>query len=95
MLSCMCRRLGVRRMLSFSPFSPSWSSIRTFSAGRNRFALENMAENGALSQRQKVLTIDTMNASVKQVEYAVRGPIVQRAVQLEKELREVRCTRAL
>ncbi|KAK7879409.1 hypothetical protein WMY93_030745 [Mugilogobius chulae] len=29
-----------------------------------------------------------MNPNVKKVEYAVRGPIVQRAVQLEKELRE-------
>lgn len=36
-----------------------------------------------------MLTIDTMNAAVKKVEYAVRGPIVQRAVQLEKELKEV------
>lgn len=36
-----------------------------------------------------MLTIDTMNATVKKVEYAVRGPIVQRAVQIEKELKEV------
>uniref|UniRef100_A0A673BFA6 Alanine aminotransferase 1 n=1 Tax=Sphaeramia orbicularis TaxID=375764 RepID=A0A673BFA6_9TELE len=38
--------------------------------------------------RGKVLTLDTMNPNVKRVEYAVRGPIVQRAVQIEKELRE-------
>lgn len=37
----------------------------------------------------KVLTLDTMNPNVRRVEYAVRGPIVQRAVQIEKELREV------
>ncbi|KAK3513455.1 hypothetical protein QTP70_015449, partial [Hemibagrus guttatus] len=60
----------------------------TFSAGRSRLAWGKMAENEALTQRRKVLTIDTMNANVKKVEYAVRGPIVQRAVQLEKELRE-------
>lgn len=42
--------------------------------------------------RAKVLTIDTMNPTVKKVEYAVRGPIVQRAVELERELSEV-CTR--
>ncbi|XP_060762386.1 alanine aminotransferase 2-like isoform X2 [Neoarius graeffei] len=47
-----------------------------------------MAEDEALSQCRKVLTLDTMNANVKKVEYAVRGPIVQRAMQLEKELRE-------
>ncbi|CAM9155100.1 unnamed protein product [Lampetra planeri] len=44
-----------------------------------------MSENGVTS-RAKVLTIDTMNPTVKKVEYAVRGPIVQRAVELEKEL---------
>uniref|UniRef100_A0A8C8JNI3 alanine transaminase n=1 Tax=Oncorhynchus tshawytscha TaxID=74940 RepID=A0A8C8JNI3_ONCTS len=41
-----------------------------------------------LFSRDKVLTIDTMNPTVKNVEYAVRGPIVQRAMQIEKELRE-------
>nr|XP_033506801.1 alanine aminotransferase 2-like isoform X2 [Epinephelus lanceolatus] len=46
-----------------------------------------MSENG-VSSRAKVLTIDTMNPTVKKVEYAVRGPIVQRAVELEKELSE-------
>uniref|UniRef100_A0A669C9P6 alanine transaminase n=1 Tax=Oreochromis niloticus TaxID=8128 RepID=A0A669C9P6_ORENI len=46
-----------------------------------------MSENGIMS-RAKVLTIDTMNPTVKKVEYAVRGPIVQRAVELERELSE-------
>lgn len=86
-----CRTLGALSVMSSSPFSP----IRTFSAGRSNLAWEKMAEKeGAVSQRRKVLTIDTMNANVKKVEYAVRGPIVQRAVQLEKELREVRCVQA-
>nr|XP_056710828.1 alanine aminotransferase 1 [Euleptes europaea] len=46
-----------------------------------------MAENG-LGWRDKVLTLDSMNPWIKKVEYAVRGPIVTRAVQLEKELKE-------
>lgn len=46
------------------------------------------AVNG-VSQRGRVLTLESMNPNVKKVEYAVRGPIVQRAMQLEKELREV------
>ncbi|XP_072855728.2 alanine aminotransferase 1 isoform X1 [Pogona vitticeps] len=46
-----------------------------------------MAENG-LAQRGKVLTLESMNPFVKKVEYAVRGPIVTRAVQLEKELQQ-------
>lgn len=37
----------------------------------------------------KVLTLDTMNPCVRRVEYAVRGPIVQRALELEQELRQV------
>lgn len=43
------------------------------------------AMNGA---QEKVLTLDTMNACVKRVEYAVRGPIVLRALELEQELRQ-------
>ncbi|XP_067107475.1 alanine aminotransferase 2-like [Osmerus mordax] len=49
-----------------------------------------MTDNGVngVLHREKVLTVDNMNPHVKRVEYAVRGPIVQRAVQIEKELRE-------
>ncbi|XP_054840941.1 alanine aminotransferase 1 isoform X2 [Eublepharis macularius] len=46
-----------------------------------------MAENG-LVQRDKVLTLESMNPWIKKVEYAVRGPIVKRAVELEKELQK-------
>ncbi|XP_064805558.1 alanine aminotransferase 2-like isoform X1 [Oncorhynchus masou masou] len=45
----------------------------------------NMTENGL---GNRVLNMDTMNPNVKRVEYAVRGPIVQRALQIEKELKE-------
>uniref|UniRef100_A0A0B7AXA4 alanine transaminase n=1 Tax=Arion vulgaris TaxID=1028688 RepID=A0A0B7AXA4_9EUPU len=40
------------------------------------------------SRRWKVLTIDSMNPHVKAIEYAVRGPIVARAGEIEKELKE-------
>lgn len=50
--------------------------------------MSQQAMNGVPS-RGKVLTLDNMNPNVKRVEYAVRGPIVQRAVQIEKELKEV------
>lgn len=39
--------------------------------------------------KEKVLTLDTMNPCVKRMEYAVRGPIVLRALELEQELRQV------
>nr|ADB91976.1 alanine aminotransferase [Branchiostoma belcheri] len=53
--------------------------------------LGNGPQNGgplgpAGQTRAKVLTIDSMNPLVKKVEYAVRGPIVARATELEKEL---------
>lgn len=49
--------------------------------------MSQQAVNG-VSHRGRVLTLDSMNPNVKRVEYAVRGPIVQRAVQIEKELKE-------
>ncbi|CAH1270843.1 GPT2 [Branchiostoma lanceolatum] len=48
---------------------------------------QNGGPTGPAGQtRAKVLTIDSMNPLVKKVEYAVRGPIVARATELEKEL---------
>ncbi|XP_060718895.1 alanine aminotransferase 2-like isoform X2 [Tachysurus vachellii] len=41
-----------------------------------------------MANHVNVLTLDTMNPNVKKVEYAVRGPIVQRAVQIEMELQQ-------
>ncbi|KAK2509012.1 hypothetical protein MC885_013695 [Smutsia gigantea] len=38
--------------------------------------------------KEKVLTLDTMNPCIQRVEYAVRGPIVLRALELEQELRQ-------
>lgn len=41
------------------------------------------------SQNQKVLSVDNMNPFVKNMEYAVRGPIVIRAGEIEEELKKV------
>lgn len=80
-------------VLNFSPL-PSLSSphrnLSAFPAAQSEHLHQKMSENGTLPLRGKVLTVDTMNANVKKVDYAVRGPIVQRAVQIEKELIEVR-----
>lgn len=40
------------------------------------------------SKRSKVITVENMNPHVKKMEYAVRGPIVLRAGEIEKDLRE-------
>uniref|UniRef100_A0A7N8XI35 alanine transaminase n=1 Tax=Mastacembelus armatus TaxID=205130 RepID=A0A7N8XI35_9TELE len=61
--------------------------LSSLSATRRGLPKEKMSENGVVP-RAKVLTIDTMNPTVKNVEYAVRGPIVARAVELERELSE-------
>lgn len=39
-----------------------------------------------ISMADKVLTMDSVNPNIVQMEYAVRGPIVARATELEKEL---------
>ncbi|XP_072364029.1 alanine aminotransferase 2-like isoform X2 [Scyliorhinus torazame] len=44
--------------------------------------------NGGGPGPQKVLTLESMNQQVKKVEYAVRGPIVMRAMEIEKELQQ-------
>ncbi|KAI4809760.1 hypothetical protein KUCAC02_018625 [Chaenocephalus aceratus] len=62
-------------------------ALSSLSATRRGLPKEKMSENG-VSPRAKVLTIDNMNPTVKKVEYAVRGPIVQRALELERELSE-------
>lgn len=39
---------------------------------------------------QKFLTLDTINPCIKKLEYAVRGPLVIRAGEIEKELLKVK-----
>ncbi|KAM6990114.1 alanine aminotransferase 2-like isoform 1-T1 [Tautogolabrus adspersus] len=77
------------RSLTSPPLSSSSPdrALSSLSATRRGLPQEKMSENGVTS-RAKVLTIDTMNPTVKNVEYAVRGPIVARAVELERELLE-------
>lgn len=74
------------RSLNSSPLSTR--TLSSVSETRRGLPRERMTDNG-VSSRAKVLTIDTMNPTVKKVEYAVRGPIVQRAVELERELSQV------
>lgn len=73
---------------SFNSSPLSSRTLSSVSETRRGLPREKMTENG-VSSKAKVLTIDTMNPTVKMVEYAVRGPIVQRAVELERELSQV------
>jgi len=38
---------------------------------------------------EKVITLSNMNPQLRKMEYAVRGPLVIRATQIEKELSQV------
>ncbi|KAJ8276884.1 hypothetical protein GJAV_G00068980 [Gymnothorax javanicus] len=60
---------------------PEGQDARTHKSGPiSRFIMEN-------GENSHVLNLDTMNPNVKKVEYAVRGAVVQRAMQVEKELK--------
>ena len=47
----------------------------------------------SITMAEKVITPDNMNPQVIKMEYAVRGPLVIRATQIEKELKAVRLNR--
>uniref|UniRef100_A0AAR2KL84 alanine transaminase n=2 Tax=Pygocentrus nattereri TaxID=42514 RepID=A0AAR2KL84_PYGNA len=81
------RRLQALLALAGAKLTPL-SPCRTLCRPSSTLLRRKMAGNDVPPRRGKVLTVDTMNANVKKVEYAVRGPIVQRAVQIEKELKE-------
>lgn len=53
--------------------------------------LSDLSEPGRSggSRGGPVLTLGTMNPAIRRLEYAVRGPIVTRALQLEQDLRQV------
>jgi alanine transaminase len=40
-------------------------------------------------KHEKFLTMSNLNKAVKNVQYAVRGPVVIRAAEIEKELKKV------
>lgn len=61
--------------------------------GQMRFSTaEPKVAAGSLHEkmREKILSMETLNPQVKAVEYAVRGPIVIKAGEIERCLEEVR-----
>lgn len=42
-----------------------------------------------MASQKKTLTLETLNPNIKTLEYAVRGPLVIRAAEIEKELEKV------
>ena len=48
-----------------------------------------MSVSGSQRQYHRVLTMESLNPCIKHMQYAVRGPIVARAAEIEKELKNV------
>lgn len=63
----------------------AWHSIQRAMATGDGGACNCVEKTG-----KGFITIENMNPCLKRMEYAVRGPIVMRALEIEKELQEVR-----
>nr|XP_019829131.1 PREDICTED: alanine aminotransferase 1 isoform X3 [Bos indicus] len=75
-----------------SASAPAWGPERPAlweaAVAEEQEARGEHSQEAANGLKEKVLTLDSMNPYVRRVEYAVRGPIVQRALELEQELRQ-------
>ena len=71
-------KYGVRHLLA-----------KTISTGFSNHFQRNMSSIAIKTDRVSVLTEGNINPNVKAMEYAVRGPLVIRAVEIEKELASV------
>lgn len=71
----LCRY--VKSQLEFSPFLRLSVESRNFSISHK------------MPSSQKVLNLDNMNPNIRIMEYAVRGPLLIRATEIENELKKV------
>nr|XP_006641441.1 PREDICTED: alanine aminotransferase 2 [Lepisosteus oculatus] len=86
--SCIVRMNAVKTPCSIQPLKhkrhvTELQGVRRLSTAEASVAAR---ENGKI--REKTLTMETMNPQIKTVEYAVRGPIVIKAGEIERELQE-------
>lgn len=82
----MQRAAGLVRRGSCSLASGPWVRSHSSAAAEASAALKVRPER---SPRDRILTLESMNPQVKAVEYAVRGPIVLKAGEIEMELQRV------
>jgi len=73
--------------------APAAAAARTAASTVPPVTAAEAAATASSSPASRVLTMDTLNPHVRAMEYAVRGPIVVRAAEIEKELQKVRHTR--
>ena len=83
--------LGASFLHDKNPFSSSSSNTSGNIGSSPSPSSATMSSNAAsASSGDRTLTLANMNPCVKKMEYAVRGPLVIRAVELEKELQKVK-----
>lgn len=64
---------------------------RAIVSGNFNFPLINQHQSQAMatSAKRQLITLESMNPNMIKMEYAVRGPLVIRAAEIEKELKSV------
>lgn len=70
---------------------------RAIVSGNLNFPLINQhqSQTMATSAKRKLITLESMNPNMIKMEYAVRGPLVIRAAEIEKELKAVSSVRVI
>lgn len=83
-------RIGQITSRSFSRTAPSAASaILLASRNRDHHHIMSKRAHSTAAPSGKMLTVENMNPNVVKMEYAVRGPLVIRAAEIEKELKAV------
>lgn len=87
----------VRMATRFRLRSSSYTSFHNYNSGSGycRSTLQKQLNRMMASQAQPTLTLDNLNPNVKVMEYAVRGPLVIRAGEIEKELEKVKVVQVI
>lgn len=75
------RHLSDRRVQIFDYSNKKFLNVNIV---RKKYKMNNYS-------MERTLNVDNMNSAVKKMEYAVRGPLVIRAVEIQKELQEKVC----
>lgn len=92
-LTVHCQKITNNTTTLVSRIKSGISSAQTkYYLGALGQSLNDSSKRGISTSRkmnEKLLTLQTLNPNIKNVEYAVRGPIVQLASKLEKELEQV------
>lgn len=87
------RSSPVAAILNSSQFnnSTSLNNSSSIDPSVQRSSGQSQHRNMATSSKQRrTITLDSMNPNVIKMEYAVRGPLVIRAGEIEKEIKQVR-----